>query len=554
MDTDVLVVGAGPVGLMMAAELRRHGVHCRIIDALAAPARYCKAVGIQPRTLEIWDQLGLVTQAIDAGIWLRGLRIFANGQEIKRVDIDLSDLPYGFLSLPQDATERLLTRHLATFGTAVERPVTLQAFDQMGGGVTATLAQVDGPTETVHCRYLVGCDGAHSIVRHGLGLSFEGGQLPQEFMIGDVDVEWALPPGYSYRFMHVVEHQTDDILICVPLPGSSRYRLSMLLPAAGSQTGHAGAFEHGLLTDRPAPTLTDIQAVIERLAPAGTRVRHLRWSSVFRISHRIVPQYHVGRVFLAGDAAHIHPPTGGQGMNTGLQDAYNLAWKLALAVRGVAAGDLLESYTAERWPVGRAVVDRTRARATAPQGAFVDEGRDALMQDAQLLLNYRSSAWVGEDLAMPEALTQGPQPGDRAPDAGGLRRAGVGHPLRLCDLRRGTAHTLLVSLDRSAKPPGSDTAARGLADLAAALRVRYGDRVEVYGITTPGGAAVTVEGVPVVEDTAGEFRRGYDVKGMSAYLVRPDGYVGYRAHPLQWGRLDAYLRRIVRGPHRTGHA
>src|SRR5262245_58794809 len=172
MDTDVLVVGAGPVGLMMAAELRRHGVHCRIIDALVAPALNCKAVGIQPRTLEIWDQLGIVTQAIDAGIWLRGLRIFANGREVKRVNLDkdFPDLPYGFLSLPQYESERILTQHVAVFGTAVERQVTLQAFDQTGDGVTANLTKADGLTETVNCRYLVGCDGAHSAVRHGLGL------------------------------------------------------------------------------------------------------------------------------------------------------------------------------------------------------------------------------------------------------------------------------------------------------------------------------------------------------------------------------------------------
>src|SRR5262249_35554204 len=153
----------------------------------------------------------------------------------------------------------------------------------------------------------------------------------------------------------------------------------------------------------------------------------LRWSSVFRISHRIVPRYRVGRAFLAGDAAHIHPPTGGQGMNTGLQDAYNLAWKLALDIEGSAHPDLLESYRAERQPVGQAVVSRTRQRSLNI-GDTSQHDADALRDDSQLYVNYRGSAWVSEHLSRPDALANGPKPGDRAPDVSGLRREGVEFP------------------------------------------------------------------------------------------------------------------------------
>ena len=300
----------------------------------------------------------------------------------------------------------------------------------------------------------------------------------------------------------------------------------------------------------PPPTLADLQAAVDRLAPAGTTVHDLRWSSIFRISHRIVPQYRVGRVFIAGDAAHIHPPTGGQGMNTGIQDAYNLAWKLALVIHGSADAQLLDSYNAERLPIGQAVVARTHARTmTMVQGEEAEENdRAELMQDSQLLLNYRGSAWVGEDLALPDALSKGPQAGDRAPDVGGLRRSGVGHPLRLFELLRGTAHTLLLYLDGAVGHAQADREARHLAELATALRQWYGEDVGIYGITAPGTSAATIAGLPTVEDAEGGFRRLYDVTHMSAYLVRPDGHVGYRAHPLQLERLRGYLRRIFHEP------
>jgi 2-polyprenyl-6-methoxyphenol hydroxylase-like FAD-dependent oxidoreductase len=551
MDTDVLVVGAGPVGLMMAAELSRHGVQCRIIDKLVQPSPYCRAIGILPRTLEIWEQLGIVTEMIDGGIWLLGMRAFVNGREVQRVEMDVPDLPYGFLGLPQYDTERILAKHLATFGTFVERDVELRTFRQTDEGVTVTLAKANGGTETLLCHYLVGCDGAHSTVRHGLGLSFEGDQYPLEFTLGDIEVRWKLPHGYGYRFLHMSEHQADDFLICIPLPERHRYRVTTIMPTDSAASRQAAALEHGVVTDRPAPTLADLQASVDRLAPAGTMLHDLRWSSIFRISHRIVPQYSVGRVFIAGDAAHIHPPTGGQGMNTGIQDAYNLAWKLALVIHGSADAQLLDSYNAERLPVGQAVVARTHARTMAmvqDQGDAEDDDRAELMQDSQLLLNYRGSAWVGEDLAMPDALSKGPQPGDRAPDVGGLRRTGVGRLLHLFELLRGTAHTLLLYLNNAADHPLIGQDARRLAELAAALRASYGNDLRIYGITALGAPAVTTAGLPMVEDTEGGFRRLYDVADMSAYLVRPDGYVGYRAYPLQLERLRAYLRRILHEP------
>ncbi|WP_181783078.1 FAD-dependent monooxygenase, partial [Pseudonocardia pini] len=354
--TEVLVVGAGPVGLTAALELRRRGVECRVVDTLAAPRQYAKAVGVQPRTLELWEASGVLPAALALAAPMRGQRVYRDGELVASLDLDLPpDMPFAFATLPQYDTERILAETLARYGTVPERPVQLTSFVQDAGGVTATL----DTGEEVRAQYLVGADGAHSIVRKSLGLTFEGGAFADEYMLGDVELDWDLPPGYAIRV-----NRGADGLVAIPLPGASRYRLSMIAPPhLRTRPPAAGEVAHGFEGD-VAPTLADIQEVVDRLAPTPATARALRWSSIFRISHRIVDAYSRGRVFVAGDAAHIHPPTGGQGMNTGIQDTINLAWKLALAVRGEAAPGLLESYDAERRPVGEEVVGRTTAAAS----------------------------------------------------------------------------------------------------------------------------------------------------------------------------------------------
>jgi 2-polyprenyl-6-methoxyphenol hydroxylase-like FAD-dependent oxidoreductase len=541
VDTDVLVIGAGPVGLMLACELGRHGVRCQIVDKLAARADACKAIGVQPRTLEIWEDVGVARAAIDAGIWLKGQRLFVNGQDTKIGLAYLPEEPYQFLGLPQYETERLLEAHLATFGLAIRRGVELQQFREEADRVVATLAS-SGGTEEVHARYVVGCDGAHSAVRHGLGLGFEGEGYGDAYMLGDVEVEWPLPDGYAYRFIRVAEGKMDDFLVAVPLPGRRRFRLSMYAPPALAGPPSTDAIEHGFLLDRPSPTLAQLQEGAERLVPPGTRLQTLRWSSFFRISHRIVPRYRVGRAFLAGDAAHIHPPTGGQGMNTGVQDAYNLGWKLALDVQGVAHPDLLESYNAERQPVGQEVVSRTDRYVRAQKEGHPPSDRDFLRDDSMLYLGYRDSAWVAEDLAAPDLLADGPRPGDRAPDVWGLRREGLGFPLRLFDLLRGPAHTLLLYVDGSLTADERAELARAAALMAARAR----EQATVYAIVGPAAEPDDFRELHPVQDPAGSFRQRYGADSPCAYLIRPDGYVGYRAAPLRAAALATYLDRIFR--------
>ncbi|MFE1289888.1 FAD-dependent monooxygenase [Streptomyces sp. NPDC058751] len=536
--TDVVVAGAGPVGLTAAAELRRRGVRCRVVDPLPARLPYAKAVGIQPRTLEIWDHMGLTRTVLEAAVPMYGQLSYVDGAEQARIDLVLPpEVPYGFAALPQYETERILDGCLARFGTGVERGTELVSFTQDAEGVTVALRSVSGAEEEVRARYLVGCDGAHSTVRKKLGLTFEGSAFPEEYMLGDVEVDWDLPPGYGVRSVHRDgDGGADDILVCIPLPGRGRYRMSMRVPpelsAARRNDGPAGPADgvvHGL-DGGHGPALSDIQAVLDRLSPRPTTASRLRWSSVFRISHRIVDRYGDGRVFVAGDAAHIHPPTGAQGMNTGIQDAWNLAWKLALAVEGGANPDLAASYDAERRPVGEEVVERTvRHAARGVQADPADPGT-VLLREAQLLVGYRGSPIVG---VAPEG--PGPRPGDRAPDCTGLTARIAAFPLRLYDLLRDRGHVLLVYGD-------GGTAG----ELAEAAEEFSGGRVCTH-VIRPAGTVADTSGPPAYVDTLGEFARLYGVTGSgatTAFLVRPDGYVGARLSPPTAAELTAHLARV----------
>ncbi|MEU9865268.1 FAD-dependent monooxygenase [Streptomyces sp. NPDC047971] len=551
--TDVLIAGAGPVGLSAAAELRRRGVRCRLVDRLPARLPYAKAVGIQPRTLEIWDRMGLARAVLEAAVPLRGQSILIDGREVARIELALPpEVPYGFAALPQYETERLLEEYVAGLGTTIERGTELLSFAQDADGVTALLRNASGADEELRTRYLIGCDGAHSTVRKGLGLNFEGGAFPEEYMLGDLEADWDLPYGYGLRSLHHAEDgSTDDALVAIPLPGTGRYRMSMTVPPELSARAARGdEVAHGLEGGR-APELSHIQAVVDRLAPTPTRVSTLRWSSVFRISHRIVDRYSVGRVFVAGDAAHIHPPTGAQGMNTGIQDACNLAWKLALVLDGEAGPALLDSYDAERRPVGEEVVGRTVRHARQGIESDPEDPGTLMLREAQLLVAYRDGPLAGSPYGPEDA----PQPGDRAPDCGGLTVPVATYPLRLLDVLRGrTGHVLLLY---ASDPADLARAAEAGAVVAAAVGGRKAPGAEpaaLGGLSGPGfpgagpsgpdgqdpGSGLRTVAVLAREaasaadfgagyvDAAGEFARTYRTDGPTGFLVRPDGQLGAR--------------------------
>uniref|UniRef100_A0AAU1IA62 FAD-dependent monooxygenase n=1 Tax=Streptomyces sp. NBC_00180 TaxID=2903632 RepID=A0AAU1IA62_9ACTN len=556
VDTDVLIVGAGPVGLTAAAELRRQGVACRLIDRLLARLPYAKAVGVQPRTLEIWDRMGMVRAALEVAVPLRGQLMYADGVEQARIELRLPpEVPYVFAALPQYETERILEEHLARFGTGIERGTELVGFTQHEDGVVSRIVTASGTQQELRSRFLIGCDGAHSTVRKQLGLAFEGGAFAEEYMLADVEVDWSLPQGYGVRAVHHdAGGRVDDVLVCIPLPGDRRYRMSMLVPdeLSAARDGTRGrpspeTVAHGLEGGR-APRIEHVQAVLDRLAPQPTTASALRWSSVFRISHRLVDRYSVGRVFVAGDAAHIHPPTGAQGMNTGIQDAHNLAWKLALTLAGDARHQLLGSYDAERRPVGEEVVGRTVRHATEGIRAPSQDMTTVMLREAQLLVAYPDSPVVaagGAGAAAGNGASEsprpspgkgpgkGPGPGERAPDCRNLVAGVAATPLRLYDLLRDRGHVLVLYAD-------SADALTACREAAATVHRLAGGKVTAFVVTRHEHTAEAARAqsdangphLPAFSDGAAEFEQLYGVGGPTAFLIRPDGYLSARLSPL----------------------
>lgn len=537
VSTEVLIAGAGPIGLTAAIELRRRGIRCRIIDPLVDPPQYAKAVGVQPRTLEVFEGMGVLRQVLDAATQMRGQIVYVNGQEAGRLDVvQPGDIPFGFASIPQYETERILRERLATLDQPIERGTQLIGFDHDDDGVRATVSGPRGE-EVIEAQYLIGGDGAHSITRKTLGLSFEGGAFDEQYMLGDVEVDWSQPHGYGIRSMHQTDGKTDDLLVCIPLAGRGRYRMSMLVPdELATARPERGAIAHGFEGDKK-PELSHIQAVLDRLSPEPTTASTLRWSSVFRISHRIVNSYGHGRVFVAGDAAHIHPPTGGQGMNTGIQDAHNLAWKLALAVNGHASDQLTASYDAERRPVGEEVVGRTVRSAREGIGADTSDPDYAIRREAQLLIEYSDSPIIGKT-SSGEALLRA---GVRAPDATGLVRDMVTSPIRLFSLLDRLRHTVFLYVDIATDVDG----VIALENTAATGRSAAHGELDVYLIAAP-GADIAATTLPVIRDTAGEFASAYGAHQNSVVVIRPDGYLGYAATGASSDDLVAHLKKTFR--------
>jgi 2-polyprenyl-6-methoxyphenol hydroxylase-like FAD-dependent oxidoreductase len=556
--TDVLVVGAGPTGLTLACELLRHGLTVRIVDEASAPTKLSKAVVVHARTLETLRAMGCADALLACGHEVHGVTLWSNGATIVRADFNELETQYPFvLGVPQRDTETVLSEHFDTLGGAVERATKLVSFRQDGTGVTATLAKGDA-TETVRAAWLVGCDGARSVVRKSLDLPFEGSTYEDRFLLADVRIAW------DQRDDRIAGYFADDGLVaCFPLP-EKRWRI--IATATGAHDGD------------DAPSLDEVQSLFARRTGTGATLSDMAWSSRFRVHCRQVASYRDDRVMLAGDAAHIHSPAGGQGMNTGIQDAHNLAWKLAHVHRGYARSRLLDSYHDERHAVGQSVLrgSDVATRVGTVKGAALKGIRDELArflssvelvqqrmarEVAELTVHYERSAIVREDhtsvlqarigLAssaetptitsvrwFDSAISAG-----RRAKTGRITLAGESGTKDLLDHLDTRRWNVLLFDGRSASAEGYQR----FAAIASELSSRYPDAVNTLVVTPCAQRPAELpETIPVLLDPDGELEREYGAVTECVYVLRPDLYVGYRAQPADKARLLAYLQSILR--------
>lgn len=477
MVTEVLIVGAGPTGLTLACVLARDGVPFRLIEAAAGPQPGSRGKGIQPRTLEVFEDLGIVDRVLADGRVGMPIRSVGSDGRVEKSGgepiEERPDVPYQLgLITPEWRIEEALRLRLAEFGGAVEFGTALTGFGQSDDEVRASVVR-GGVVETVEARWLVGCDGGHSVVRKQAGIAFAGETLDDVRMIvADVGVA-----GLDRDAWQMWRHEEGMVALC-PLPSTDLFQYQASIGPGQD----------------PGLTLANLQEIlVRRSGRSDLRLGEPEWVTLWRANVRLVERYREGRVFLAGDAAHIHSPAGGQGMNTGIQDAYNLGWKLA------ASPTLLDSYEEERRPIAAGVLALSNARLAetlVAKGIPIRSDGDT----RQLNLNYRGFALVWDDRDETAEL----RAGDRAPDATDLLTTdGVWQ--HLFELTGGGRFTLL----------------------------NFGPRID------PPAGVRTLQVVGDLVDTEGHLASAYGAGDHTLVLIRPDGYIACISDA---GDLPAVLR------------
>ncbi|AHF79335.1 Putative monooxygenase, FAD-binding protein (plasmid) [Sodalis praecaptivus] len=559
-DCDVVIVGAGPTGLMAAYLLQRCGVRFRIIDKALAPNRESRAAVMSARSLELFASLGLSETLLTKGIMTQQIDFHLSGRRKGGLNYDLceiNDTPFPFiLMIPQSATEQTLLDALAAGGAEVERGVELVGLTPSQEGVDIEISQ-NGELSRLRAAYVLGADGGHSKVRHHLALPFTGAPYPQNFLLGDVQVNWENGHDHFRIFMH-----GERIGLFLPLAGSGLSRVmttdigaadNNLNGDGDNDTRYAGHDNHNVSAkerddgEPAALELEELQRAFSSAAQVPVTLGNAQWLTKFRTHHRCVDHYRIGRIFVAGDAAHIHSPAGGQGMNTGLQDAANLAWKLAAVLQHDAPESLLETYESERLPVARdtiAFTDKLFSLA-AGQSGWRARLRDALApvvvgpasrlgfvqakafrKFAQLDIRYGENPF----LAPPGSSDAPARPGIRAPNAQLSRHQD------LFDVLAGYCFHVLVLSRRRLSPPQAAAVLKSLASLASeTVKTALVARLTVGihpGVETVTGKDVFVR-YGLVNDTA-----------QAVLLIRPDGVIAWRGDNDDLSPLIAFLQRF----------
>lgn len=532
-QTDVFIIGAGPVGLTLAAELRRHGVTCRIADSGPGPKEHSRAVLIQVRTLEVFDAMGILNDFLPVALPLDSVEMFAYGNPIGNMRMGGLDSPQGRpYTLGQNVTEKLLVANLERFGGDVEWNSEVVGIN--ADRTEVTLKKADGTAETVTARYVVGCDGAASFLRREIDFGGDvDGHPGHPFIQADVKLNWPLPRNWSAFFLG-----RNEFILGLALPGGC-----VRLMASGLD-GEDG-FETGGSAERLAERLT-------AMAGEPVTITEIQRISRYSVTSRCALNFDHGRFFIAGDAAHLHVPLGGQGMNTGIHDAFNLAWKMAAVIRNVSPESLLETYSQERQPVAIALTEgaeklfsdltdqnlmfEAAMRLIGPFALRIESVRRKVgTVMSELGISYPENLIV-QDLGGPE----GPKAGDRAPSTLVVRPGQSYETIELLKLFRGSHWTLLAFTGTELDHVQAKKIVKDLHDVERAFEAQ----VQCHLVTAVNLPRDIIWEGSVLSDRTHRLHDSYHVTEPMLFLIRPDGHIGFRGRPTDEPILGAFLRRV----------
>ncbi|MBS0425641.1 MAG: FAD-dependent monooxygenase [Proteobacteria bacterium] len=534
----VLIVGAGPTGLLMACELARHGIKFRIIDKKPEQTSCSNATWIQTRTIEILDHLGIVNRFLKIGHPCNAINLYANGKHLLKLPLDQIDSTYPFiLMLPQSETEKLLNEYLKELKNHVERSLEFIEATQKENKVTSTIKHLDGKIETITSNWLIGCGGVGSTVRSTGEFSFPGHDLPEQFLVADAKMSSSLSTNEIHVFFDkgTVFPEKGTILTIAPL---------------GAKTHEASSYKYRITAnvyqEGARKTLYSHEAIdiIRERSHGKYTASDVSWISPFWIHSNIIDHMRDRLTFLAGDAAHNHSPVGGQGMNTGLQDAYNLAWKLALVIKEKAKPSLLDSYQSERYPVICKVVKQTEELTnmslfdkafSAKLHHFCDKILDdkklelkIINQIEQLDIRYKESPVIDYHECV---STKSPRQGERAPGVF------IDKSTRLYDYLRNAQHNILLFAGLSA----SNEAIEKIKETQQWLSKTYSDLIKIHIIST----SKLEDFKNSIIDVNAAVHKRYGVKDNAIFIIRPDNYIAYCSKSFDTNLIKDFFQKYL---------
>lgn len=548
-QVDVLIVGGGPSGLMMAAELARYGVSFEIIDESKGPTALSKALVLQARTLEILDQITDINGFLNEGLILKGANLISEQKELASISFDSIDSPFPFvLSIEQSKTERLLIDYLSKFGIGVQRETKLVDFTEDINFISATLEDLrEGKKREIKAKYLIGCDGAHSMTRKLLQLPFKGKVFSDIFSLADIYIDWSYPHDRLTAFFG-----KNTIMAAFPIKGENRYRLIFQLERCQNKLKNLPQDNYGVIgaEEIAPPSLREVQQALDLYTGGKATAREPLWMSNFHINSRMSTHYREGYVFLVGDAAHIHSPIGGQGMNTGMQDAFNLAWKLAYVLRYKAPPELLDSYEVERHSIGKKLLKATEeaSKVATLKNPLLRKLRNTVVSllasktnlpktmaanISQTAICYDKSAIIKSE----GSLGGGPTAGARAPN---ISLIIGGKEIDLYTFSKNpTLYTVVLFLETPIKEHTKMTVRKLEKEL-------LDSQIKIIAITADNNTLS--ENSPYTHPAISPSKEAFTVYGVKkegVYIIRPDGYICFKSSAINQESICSHLKKQI---------